>query len=190
MTREEVLKELGLDKMPAPRTEVPQEHAPIMGHSLLNYRKALQTVDVLETAAFEPYIPLDVEIDASIDPTAFHPELSKAIMFRTDVPIPSNDRVLKATGIGAEQTPHNQRKWLAQSFRRFYDELGVRALSRPLVFRWGSATPPMFGCILKIDPRKRYENAGANWALLGEKRTTQVVAENEEEEKLLGLKKS
>lgn len=190
MKREEVLKELGLDKMPAARVDVPDEHAPVLGRSLLNYRKALQTVDPLETAAFESYIPLDVQIDPSIDPYAFHPELSKAIMFRTDVPIPSNDMVKRATGIGAEQTPDNQRKWLAQEFRRFYQEFGVRAVSRPLVFRWASAEPPVFGCILKLDPRKRYENAGANWALLGEKRTTQVVTENEEEERLLGLKKS
>lgn len=183
MTNEEILDRLGLDKMPPPRIAGLEDSYKQMpsGSQLLNFKKALQLVDPIETAAFEPYIPDDVVIDQSIDPRSFSPDTSRAIMLRTDIPIPSNLRVFRSTGISRTPNAHNHYRWLGQELSRHMLEFGSRAVSPPLIFRTHGAdkTAPLLGMIIKLDPRKRHENAGANWALMGERVPEVVLDENE-----------
>lgn len=172
----EALKLLGLDRAPDARLPGLWEHdAPPPGRALLNFKKALQLVDMLETAAFEKYIPDGVVIDQTMDARAFSPEYSKCVMLRTDQPIPSNRRVFASTGIGVEPNAHNHYLWLAQELGRHVLELGARAIAPPLIFRTCGAdeTVPFLGLILKIDPRPTDGltalDQGANWALLGQR---------------------
>jgi hypothetical protein len=148
---------------------MPDEHPVPVGSAMLNFKKALQLVDPLETAAFERYLPDGIVIDQSMDAAAFHPEASKCISFRTDLPIPSNTRVFASTGIGTEQNAQNQYLWLAQELGRHWEELGARAMAPPLVFRTNGhgGTVPLLGLIMKLDLRPADERAGANWGLMG-----------------------
>jgi len=181
---EEVLKTLGLDKLPDPRIPVPDSHPP-PGNGLLNFKKAVQLVDYLETAAFTKYIPDGVNIDQSMDSASFDPEASRCISLRTDLPIPSNRKVFGATGIGAEPNAQNHYLWLAQELGKHVEELGARAIAPPLVFRTNGAngTVPFLGLIMKLDLHipdgKTVLDQGANWALMGP-RAPEVRLEGDE----------
>jgi hypothetical protein len=89
------------------------------------------------------------------------------------LPVPSNRKVFRATGIGNEPNAHNHYLWLAQELGRHVEELGARAIAPPLIFRTSGATGtvPFLGCILKLDVRPKdgqtVLDQGANWALLG-----------------------
>lgn len=167
--------------------EMPEEHPIPVGSALLNFKKALQLVDPLESAAFEKYIPDGVVIDQTMDARVYHPEASKCITFRTDLPIPSNRRVFASTGIGTEQNAQNQYLWLAQELGRHWEELGARAMAPPLVFRTHGAngTVPLLGLMLKLDLRPKDENAKANWGLLGHREPTVVLDEDEDLENVV-----
>lgn len=179
--RDEVLKALGLSKTPDPRMEMPEEHPIPVGSAMLNFKKALQLVDPLETAAFERFIPNHIVIDQSLDARAFHPEASKCITFRTDLPIPSNRRVFSSTGIGTEQNAQNQYLWLSQELERHWTELGARAMAPPLLFRTNGSdgTVPLLGLMMKLDLRPSDDVGKANWGLLGHRMNKIELDEDE-----------
>ena len=172
--REESLDALGLKK--APEARIPglwEQEAPPSGSALLNFKKALQLVDPIETAAFSKYITNDIVIDQSLDAHSFSPDASRCITLRTDCPIPSTYKIFRSTGIGTLPNSHNHYLWLAQEFRRHFIELGARAIAPPLLFRTNGAsgTVPFIGLIMKLDTRPKdgmtVIDQGANWALLG-----------------------
>jgi hypothetical protein len=174
--RADALERLGLDK--APEARLPglwEQDAPPPGKALLNFKKALQLVDPIETASFEKYIPDGVVIDQAMDTRAFNPEASRCVMLRTDQPIPSNYRVFRSTGIGTEPNTNNHYMWLAQELGRHILELGARAISPPLIFRTSGSngTVPFIGLIMKMDTRPAdgmtVADQGANWGLLGQR---------------------
>jgi hypothetical protein len=184
--RADALKALGLDK--APDARVPglwEQDAPPPGRALLHFRKAVQLVDPIETAAFEKYIPDGVIIDQSMDARHFHKDYSKCVMLRTDQPIPSNRRVFASTGIGVEPNAHNHYLWLAQELGRHFLEMGADAIAPPLLFRTSGAdgTVPFLGLVMKLRPKipdgQTALDVGANWAMLGP-RTPEVVLEGNE----------
>lgn len=160
---------------------MPEEHPVPVGSAVLNFKKALQLVDRLETASFDRYIPDGIVIDQTMDATAFHPEASKCITFRTDLPIPSNRRVFSSTGIGTEQTAQNQYLWLAQELGRHWEELGARAMAPPLVFRTHghNGTVPLLGLVMKLDLRPRDEGEQVAWGLLGQRANKVELDEDE-----------
>ncbi len=155
---------------------------------MLRYRKVLSLIDPIETAAFERYIPWGIQIDQSLDARVFHPEYTRAISIRSDVPIPTAARIEKSTGIGAAPTAHNHYLWLATELVRHRDELGFAACAPPLIFRTNGAegTQPLVGWITKV----RYAvpdgqttlDVGSNWGLLTQKhRTPEVHLEDGED---------
>jgi hypothetical protein len=183
---EETIKQkLGLDKLPDPRVEVPHELPQPGRGDLVNYRKAVALVDPIETAAFEKYLDTELVIDQEMDTRAFSPEQTRAVTIRTDLPIPSNTRIFRSTGIGSEVNSHNYYIWLAKEIKRHWVELGCRAISRPYVFRTSGAsgTVPFIGVIFKVDTRPKdgqtVLDQGANWALLSDKKAP-ILTENEE----------
>ena len=184
--RAEALKTLGLDR--APDARIPglwEQDAPPPGRAMLHFKKALQLVDPIETAAFAKYIPDGVVIDQEMDARQFHRDYSKCVMLRTDQPIPSNRRVFAATGIGTEPNAHNHYLWLAQELGRHFLEMGAAAIAPPLLFRTSGAdgTVPFLGLVMKLKV-KRTDGAdaldgGANWALMGP-RSPKIELEGDE----------
>jgi hypothetical protein len=186
--QQEILSKLGLDRPPTGRYEVGVPHSQPSGSQLLNFKKALQLVDPIETASFGRYIPNDLVIDQSIDTRVFDPENSKMVPIRTDLPIPSGPKVYRATGIGSEPNAHNHYLWLAQELRRHVIELGARATSPPLIFRTHGygGTVPLLGAMFTLDTRPptglTKDDIGANWALLAPKAPQVHLDEDESPE--------
>lgn len=185
--RQQALDALGLANAPAPRLPgLWEQPAAPPGKQILNFKKALQLVDPIETATFAKYIPDDVIIDQAMDARSFSTEGSKCVMLRTDVPIPSVRAVFRSTGIGSEPNAHNHYLWLGQELGRHFLELGARAMAPPLVFRTNGAngTVPFLGLVMRLDLRPKdgqtVLDQGANWALMGEKRAPRVVLEDGE----------
>jgi hypothetical protein len=182
-----IREKLGLDKIPDPRMPVPHALPDPGKGDLVNYRKAVALVDPIETAAFEKYLDPEMVIDQEMDTRAFHPEQTRALTIRTDMPIPTNNRIFKSTGIGAETNSQNYYLWLAQEIKRHWIELGCRAISRPYVFRCSGAsgTVPFIGVIFKVDTRPKDGQTnldqGANWALLTPKTSPTLDAVTKEE---------
>lgn len=148
------LRELGLKRIPTPRAAAPPPRAGIEDAAkLFNFRKALSCVDPLDTASFSRYIPEKIVIDHSLDPRRFVPGWTYAICVPTDVPVPSNDVVYRATGISSSPTKRNFYLELAGSLLRAYNEYGARAMSRPLIFRTSGyqGTRPLMGVIVTFD---------------------------------------
>lgn len=153
---------------------------------MLRYRKVLSLIDPIETAAFERFIPWGIQIDQSLDARVFHPEYTRAISIRSDIPIPTVAKIERITGIGSAPTAHNHYLWLARELGRHQEELGFVACAPPLIFRTNGAegTMPLVGWITKV----RYElkdgltrlDVGANWGLLTNKRTPEIHLENGE----------
>ncbi len=185
MEQKEILQKLGLDTLPGPRYQVTDPHHIPSGSQLLNFKKALKLVDAIETAAFGRYIPDTLIVDQSLDSRAFSAAHSRAIMIRTDLPIPGGPKVFRSTGIGAEPNTHTHYLWLAQELKRHVDELGATAISPPLIFRTSGHddTAPLLGAVFKLDLRPKdgqtAEDMGANWALLGP-RAPQVHLDEDE----------
>jgi len=169
---EEIKRKLGVDRLPDPRLPVPHELPTPGKGDLVNYRKALELVDIIETAAFEKYLPDDVVIDQTVDTRAFDPGSTRAISIRTDMPIPSNYRIFRSTGIGREPNSHNYYLWMAQEIKRHVLELGACAISRPYIFRVGGQqkTVPFIGAIFKVIVKPKDGQTeldmGARWGLL------------------------
>lgn len=156
-----ILKELHLERIPQPRYDVPIPRASIEdGTALINHKKAMSCVDVLETAAFERYIPNAIIIDKSLDARVFIPGWSYAICVPTDRPTPVNSKVTTATGITSQINRENHFLELAVCLQRAYDEYAARGMSPPLIWRTSGAlgadnrpTIPLLGCSVVFDRR-------------------------------------
>jgi len=182
MDRDEIKRQLGIDKLPPPRLEGLPDVADVQrlsGRGALRYRKLTSLIDPIETAAFVRYIPSDVCIDQTLDGRVFHPENSIARSIRTDIEIPVVPKVTAATGITAAPTAENHYIWLAGLLKWAKDELGFAACAPPLIFRTNGAqgTWPLLGFITMV----RYEipdgltkwNLGARIGLLTPKNPLQ-----------------
>ena len=175
MDQKEILSSLGLDRPPTGRYEVGVPHTVPIGSRLLNFKKALQLVDPIETASFGRYIPNDLVIDQSIDTRVYNPDTSRMVPIRTDLPIPTGPKVERATGIGAEPNAHNHYLWLATELKRHVVELGASAVSPPLIFRthgYGGTVPllgAMFSLVVRPADGLTKEDVAANWAVLAPK---------------------
>lgn len=173
METSEILSTLGLDKIPEPRYEVGDPHPGLTGSQLLNFKKALQLADSIESAAFMRFVPNAVVVDQALDPRAFSPQYSKAVMIRTDLPIPTGPKVQKVTGISSSPTADNHYRWLWIEIQRYITELGASAISPVLITRTSGAegTVPLLIASFKLDLRPKdgqtMEDIGANLALLG-----------------------
>jgi hypothetical protein len=168
-TREEIKARLGISQLPETRYDAPD---PGESPAAVKLWKALKCVDVIETCAFERYIPPRIVIDQTMDPYSLSTENTWAAAVRTDVPIPSHVKIERICGIGATPNAHHHYIWLAQIFGQHWDELGPVGSSRPLVWRTNGyeGSKPFLGLIFKLDfsPGDRL-NVGANWALMMDK---------------------
>jgi hypothetical protein len=183
-TKETVLKDLGLDQMPAPRLKG-LEHATPTGGSMLKWKKAVQLIDEIESCAFERFIPDALEIDQSMDPRSFNPDNSRVISIFTDIPIPMVERISRSTGITEAPTAENHYLWLALEVDRHVIELGAEACSPIKIFRLhgSDGTRPLLGAMFKLrfPSNVAREDIGANWGLLSEKaRNPEVRLEDSE----------
>lgn len=178
-TQEDVLAELGLDQMPPARLPG-LEQKKIAGGGMLKWKKAVQLIDPIETAAFMRYAPDDIPFDQSLDPIPFSPDHSRALSIRTDVPIPMHPKIAKATGMTAEPTAQNHYIWLWIEVDRHLIELGAKAVSPVKIFRTSGAegTWPLLGALFKLsfavpDGLARAD-IGANWGVLSDRRTPEI----------------
>jgi hypothetical protein len=156
--RAAICKELGIDDLPASRyDDVPEEHPPVTGSGLMTYKKVLALIDPLATAAFEKFIPAHIVVDQSFSAREFHPFLCKAISFRTDLPVPSNDLIYRSTGVPAGIGEKAWYPWLAVELQKMYDGFGAQAISPPLLWRTNGyeGTVPLIGFIVKLDIRPK-----------------------------------
>lgn len=156
--KEAICGELGIDKLPALRyDDVPEEHPPVTGGGLMTYKKVLALIDPIATAAFERFIPAHVVIDSSLSARDFHPFLCKGISFRTDLPVPSNDRIFRSTGVPGGVGEKAWYPWLAVELQKMFDGYGARAVSPPLLWRTNGheGTVPLLGFIVKLDIRPK-----------------------------------
>lgn len=152
--RAAILEELGLDKLPEPRYEVPEEHPPLPVGGYMSFRKSLECVDPIATAAFERYIPSSCVVDQGLSARDFHAFWTKGISIRTDLPVPSNERIWRSTGIEPYVNQEQARYlWLAVELRKLYEGHQARRMSLPLVWRTNGheATVPLLGFIVKLD---------------------------------------
>ena len=177
MNKEEILKELGLDKLPAPRVDAPTGPGGLRGS--VKWIQCRDLVDPLETAAFHEFLDPSIVIDQSLDAKTWVKDacFGAAIPWKRE--IPSNYRIWRSTGIGA--TPHakNLYLWLAAVVKAQWDLLNVRAVAPPLVFRTNGhdGTEALLGCLLKFDMRRRAGEGPASLALLSEKKIPKIDPE-------------
>lgn len=184
--KQEIAAELGLDKLPSARMDMPDEQKPVPTGFMIKWKKAASLIDPIETAAFGKYIPDGCAIDQGMDarsPSASRDE-NWAINCRTDQEIPSNLRVVRSTGIGSIPNANNHYLWLANELDAAYKVSGARAMSPPLVFRTNGHenTVPLLGILVRwnLTPQDGQTKADLKkfgWAMLGEKKTAKVDEE-------------
>lgn len=176
MNQEEVLKNLGLDKMPEARLPGSDPVGNVNPRSNIVFKMAVQLIDPIESAAFMKYLPDWIVVDQSLDPRSFDPDHSRAMSLFTDAPIPMHPKISKALGMTSEPNAQNHYIWLAQDVARHVVELGASAISPVHIFRTsgGDGNRPLLGAIFKVkydipDGLSR-EDVGANLGHLGGKR--------------------
>lgn len=179
-TKEDVLKELGLDQMPEARLPGSAPAGNINPRSNMKFKMAVQLIDAIESAAFMKYLPDWIVIDQSLDPRSFDPEHSRIMSLFTDIPIPMHPKIAKALGMTDQPHAQNHYIWLAQDVARHISELGASACSPVHIFRTSGAEGhrPMLGVIFKLkfdvpDGLTR-EHLGANLGLLSDKRNPEI----------------
>jgi len=152
MDREEIRKELGLDKLPEARLPGAEPAGNTNPRSNITFKMAVQLVDPIESEAFMRYLPDWIPVDQSLDPTSFDPQHSRAMSLFTDEKIPMHPKIARA--LGMTEVPHAQNHyiWLAQDVARHISELGAEAVSPVRIFRTsgGNGHRPMLGCIFKV----------------------------------------
>lgn len=155
----EVLAELGLTELPKPRFEAPKDLPKIPKEFRPKFWESMQLIDSLESAAFERFIPPECAVDLGIDPYVRDPELSFAILVRTDLPPPVDNRLAAAMGVGRWRDPSEWGRvryaMLASDLRFQYEYLGASSMSRPLVFRAGAPRRAIPGYHNRGRPRAR-----------------------------------
>ncbi len=184
-TEESVLKELGLNQLPAPRLKG-LDKAPPSGSSMIKWKMAVALIDTIETGAFERYIPDWIEIDQSIDPRSFDPDTSRALSVFTDIPIETiPEKIRNAIGLTLDGGARNHYIMLANDISRYVVELGAAAVSPIHVFRTNGAEGhrPILGAVFKLsyripDGQTRYD-IGSNLGLLTERQPEIHLDENE-----------
>lgn len=157
----ELAREMGLDAPPTPRTAIPTANRPIPAWFKPKFYKALELVDMIETYAFERFIPNHLVIDKAMDARAYAPDNSFAVCIRIDKPPPSDDRIWRATGIKPTWHPEalqadNLYRWLGIEVARLYTEYGATSMAPPLVFRtkgsrWNPLIIPILGAVCKFE---------------------------------------
>ena len=162
--RDEVIRELGLQNLPNPRyDDLPKAHDVAAVQEKWNFMKAMTCVDVLASARFMNYLPNGIVVDQSMDPRSFKRGWTTALKLDTSQPIPVNNKITAATGIGHELNESNWYTWLAQHLWWHYQESGARAISPCLVFRtrgerrrrkW--VAKPMLGVTCMMDRSAAY----------------------------------
>jgi len=170
----ELAKQMGLDKTPALRYErAPDENAPL--ERVVNFKKALQCVDVLRTAAFERFIPDCCVIDMEIGTAVYCEGMNDAVLIRTDVPPPldpsnpTNLKITKATGIPHRLDDQAFFIWLGKELELRWTAWGARRMGPPLVF-WGRGDPntrdakPFIGLLMKF--ARNVSDVPADWGAI------------------------
>ena len=178
MDREEVRKELGLDKLPEARLQGAEPAGNINPRSGITFRMAVQLIDPIESEAFMRYLPDWIPVDTSLDPTTFDPDHSRVMSLFTDAKIPMHPKIARALGMTEEPHAQNHYIWLAQDVARHLSELGAAATSPVRIFRTsgGDGNRPLLGAIFKLryelaDGLTRYD-IGANLGVLTDKHRT------------------
>lgn len=185
--RAEVVKELGFASMPVPRYEdLPKTHDVSAVQEKWNFMKALTCVDVLASARFMNYLPNGIVVDQSMDPRSFKRGWTTALKLDTSQPIPVNNKITAATGIGHELNESNWYTWLAQHLWWYYQESGAKAISPCLVFRtrgekkrrrW--VARPMLGVTCMMDRSSPYSTVElSQGAQIGMLHPSTMEAEN------------
>lgn len=165
---------MGLDQVPALRYErAPDENVKM--ERAVNFRKALQCVDPLRTAAFERYIPDCCVIDMEVATAVYCEGMNDAVLIRTDVPPPldpsnpSNLKVSHATGIPYRLDDQAFFIWLGKELELRWVAWGARRMGPPLVFcgRGDPNTPgaqPFIGLIMKF--ARNVSDVPADWGAI------------------------
>lgn len=187
MDREDIRKELGLDKLPEARLPGAEPAGNLNPRSNITFRMAVQLIDPIESEAFMRYLPDWIQVDQSLDPTSFDPGHSRVMSLFTDQKIPMHPKIARALGMTDQPHAQNHYIWLAQDVARHVVELGAAATSPVRIFRTsgGDGNRPLLGAIFKL----RYEiptgltreDIGSNLGLLMDKaRTPEVHLEDGE----------
>jgi hypothetical protein len=160
----ELAAQYGLDEVPTPRYEdLPEPNKPFNTSGLVTFHKTLALVDRLRTAAFHRYIHDSCIIDQTMDASVWSPEHSFTAMIRTDVPLPVNERITRATGIQPTMDDRDYFMWLRDVVSEQWTVLGAKKMAPPLIYcggdhwrRWSkkerlSGAKPFMGFIAKYD---------------------------------------
>lgn len=171
---QQLARDMGLDKAPTPRySDIPKPNQNIGG--LITFRKSLMLVDQLRTAAFHKYLNDALFIDQTMDAAVWSAEQSFAVMCRTDVPPPVNERITRATGIRPTTDDRDYFQWLASCVLEQWTVLGAKKMAAPLIFAGGdrkwkrdvklkaAGAVPFMGVISKYE---RGPTLGANYGVI------------------------
>jgi len=152
-TEEDARRDLGLPATRTPRyDDIPKDEADGVSVKLW---KAVKCIDALATAAFERYIPDELQVDQRLDARLLKRDMTFGCAIPTDIPVPTNRKIARALGI-----PPNCRDEsaffpaLAARMCQIAEQLGVNRLAPPLVFRCDGepgVSRPLIGLILKFD---------------------------------------
>lgn len=168
--RQEIARQMGLDKPPTPRVTVPEDNAPVTKEWSPSFYKAVRLIDPIETAAFERFIPDFCVLDLAIDTRIFKRGMSHLASVRIDMPPPSDDRIAATTGVLSRRHPDamsrpNFYRWLGIIVADWYRQINAEAMGVPLIFatrapKNGARNPwnpivPILGAICKFVARSR-----------------------------------
>jgi len=173
--QKELARQLGLDGVPKLRYEEAPDENPSLDHQI-NFRKAVQLIDPIRTAAFEGFIPEKCVIDQEMDGHVFVEGKSDALLIRTDVPPPVDPRfnaanrlVTRATKIPFRLDDRAFFIWLGCELDLRWISWGARRMAPPLIFagRGDSKVPgarPFIGLILQF--ARGLWDAPADWGAI------------------------
>lgn len=180
MDREDIRRQLGLDKLPEARLKGAEPTGNINPRSNITFKMAVSLIDPIESEAFMRYLPDWIQVDQSLDPSSFDPNHSRVMSLFTDQRIPMHPKIARALKMTDQPHAQNHYIWLANEVARHITELGAVATSPVRIFRTsgGDGNRPLLGAIFKL----RYEiptglsreDIGANLGLITDKRPTEL----------------
>ena len=156
----ELAKAFGLDKAPALRREAPGPAPSIPQRFRPKFYKALQLVDRLASVQFWKFIPDFLDVDQSESSDVYSEGNTFAILARTDIPPPVDERLWGPTRILPMSHPEcrareNFYRYLRLSLGNHARELGCYKIAPPLIFETigdpaNELAPPFIGLLVKF----------------------------------------
>jgi hypothetical protein len=164
----ELAKQFGFADGVAPmlRQAAPPENEPIPKGISPYFYKALLLVDRLLTVRFYEFVPDYIEVDQSESSETFDPSRTWAILVRTDVAPPIDEKSQNWSGIFHNKHPDaksidNYFRWLRFEMGNHAWKIGCYRIAPPVVFETqgdptNALAPPYIGVIAKFF-RKRQD---------------------------------